>query len=199
VTGFPELSHPEAAEKPTIRSELASGRIPFVLPDLTADDNTERIALENAGRTLIIRLREEFPRFAATCCEDESDGPYIDISHFAHFVDEELLGRGQVEEIRRALLVLDQLFLEGDEPTRDLIGIGFIEDIQNILSGRENGYRTMIPLLPPTLLKVWNQIEKQWTGHTSLMDVIEAERARSADGRQPTSWTEILDLPKTQP
>ena len=47
-------------------------------PDLTPDDNTERIALENAGRVLIIRLREEFPRFAATCIEGESDGPCID-------------------------------------------------------------------------------------------------------------------------
>ena len=58
--------------------------------DLAPDDNTERIALENAGRVLIIRLREEFPRFAATCVEGESDGPYIEISSFAHFVDKEV-------------------------------------------------------------------------------------------------------------
>jgi len=120
------------------------------------------------------------------------------LSSFAHFVDKELLGKGQVEEIRRALLLLDKLFLESNEPTRDLIGIGFIEDLQNILSGQANGCRTMIPLLPPTLLKVWNQIEKQWAGHSSLMEVIEAEMAQSAEGRQPASWAEILGLPKTQ-
>ncbi len=182
-----------------------SDRIAFVNPDLIADDSAEDIALENAGRALMIRLRRGFPRFAetwATYLADwggESVGPYIDIGEFAHFVDKQLLCDGQIEEIRRALLLLDELFLEGNEPTRDLIGMGFIEDLQNILSGRTNGYRTVIPLLPPTLLKVWNQIEKQWAGHSSLMDVIEAEVAQSKiPGGRKLSWAEILDLPKTQ-
>ena len=124
-------------------------------------------------------------------------GPYINVSQFARFVDQ-LLSDRQVEEIRRALVLLDDLFVECNEPTRDLIGIGFIENLQNILSGRTDGNRTVLPLLPPTLLKVWSQIEKQWAGHNSLMDVIEAEVAQSKIHGDPRpSWAEILGLPKT--
>lgn len=155
-----------------------------------------------------MRLCEEFPRFAVAWAKyladwgGESCGPYLDIAEFAHFVDKELFTGGEHEEIRRAFLVLDRLFIEGDEPTRDLIGIGFVEDLQNILSWRTNGHSTVIPILPPTLLKVWGQIEKQWAGHGNLMEVIEAEVAQSKDvegylqASHPT-WAQLLNLPKT--
>jgi len=179
-----------------------------MIPDEPTEDSREELALKTAGRALIMRLCEEFPRFAVAWEKylagwgGESCGPYMDIAEFAHFVDNELFTGGEHEEIRRAFLVLDHLFLNGDEPTRDLIGIGFVEDLQNILSGSTDGHSTVIPLLPPTLLKVWGRIEKQWAGHSSLMEVLEAEVAqtRNADGQllasHPT-WAQLFDLPKT--
>jgi hypothetical protein len=173
--------------------------------DVPFEESTEQTALKNAGRALMLRLREAVPLFEAAWLahleywEGEPAGSYIDISEFAHFTDE-LLVRGENKELARILQLLDDLFIDGDEATRDLIGIGYIEDLQNTLSGRINGYSTVIPLLPPTLLKVWNQIEKQWAGHGSLMEVLEAERAQSVNqgsiqpSPQPT-WAELLQLP----
>jgi hypothetical protein len=131
------------------------------------DENANNLALKAAGEALISRLRQAFPRFErawneyiASCCGD-SDGPYLDVNAFAHFLDEELFGNGREDEVRRALFLLDRLFIESDEPTRDLIGIGVIEDFQTYASHRQNGYSKVIPLLPSTLLKVWAQIERQ--------------------------------------
>jgi hypothetical protein len=160
------------------------------------DENLERIALEHAGKTLMLRLREAFPHFEETWAAHvaywgvEPAGAFLDISEFAHFVDKKLFHVGKLEEIRRALLLLEGLFLKGDKATRDLIGIGFVEDLQTILSGRVDGYNKVIPLLPPTLLKVWKQIEKQWAGHNSLMEVIRAEATQS----QQSTWSQLLNL-----
>ena len=153
-------------------------------------------------------VTSSFPSFAVAWkdylarWEGESVGAYIDISEFAHFIDKELLAGGQLEEARRAFLLLDQLFLQGDEPTRDLIGLGLVEDLQNTLSWRTGADSAVIPLLPPTLLRVWRQIEKQWAGHSNLMEVIRAEKAesKSPHHRQQesgSSWAELLDLPRT--
>jgi hypothetical protein len=148
----------------------------------TADDRS--IAL--AGLALISRLRESFPRFEQEWSEHlafwhgESAGPYNDINVFAHFIVDELFVHQQYDEGRRAFLLLDQLFLAGDDATRDLIGIGFIEDLGNITSNRSDGHTTIIPYLPPTLHEVWKIIENLWAGHHSLAEILRWEAANSS-------------------
>ena len=121
----------------------------------------------------------------------EAAGPYNDTAVFAHFFVEELFERAQVEEAKRALGLIEQLFLSGNEATRDLLGIGFIEDVGNITSGRKDGHARMFPLLPPTLLRVWQEIDRQWAGRTSLADVLEAELNHPGP---PRTWAELLKL-----
>jgi hypothetical protein len=148
-----------------------------------ADDRS--IAL--AGLALIASLRESFPRFEQEWLEHlafwhgETAGPYNDINVFAHFIVDELFVHQQYEEGRRAFLLLDQLFLVGDDATRDLIGIGFIEDLGNITSNRADGHTTIIPYLPPTLHEVWKIIDNLWAGHHSLTEVLRWEAANSSD------------------
>jgi len=146
------------------------------------DDSGDASALRSAGQVLMQQIHSALPRFGADWekhlefWDGEVAGPFNDISPFAHFIDEELFNKGEIEEVRRAMLLLEELFKAGDQSTRNLIGIGFIEDLSNITSWRPSGHSTVIPLLPETLLEVWKEIERQWAGKSSLIEVIEAER-----------------------
>jgi hypothetical protein len=154
-----------------------------------ADDRS--IAL--AGLALIDRLRESFPRFEQEWSQHlafwqaETAGPYNDINVFAHFIVDELFVQQQHDECRRAFLLLDQLFLAGDDATRDLIGIGFIEDLGNITSGRADGHITILPYLTPTLYEVWKIIDNLWVGHHSLAEVLRWEAANSSENEGESS------------
>jgi hypothetical protein len=142
---------------------------------------------------LIAQLRESFPRFErewsqhVAFWQGEAAGPYNDINVFAHFIVDELFVQQQYDEGRRAFLLLDQLFLAGDDATRDLIGIGFIEDIGNITSGRADGHITILPYLPPTLFEVWKIIDNLWAGHQSLAEVLRWEAENSLDNESQSS------------
>ena len=144
-------------------------------------------------------LRQTFASFDEYCVEHvepwgvDVDLPFVNAYHFAHYIDEVLLPNQRISEIQDAFRLLDKLFLAGDEATRDLIGIGVIEDLQSLLSGRVEEYSTLVPLLPQTLLKVWQQVEKQWAGKNSLIELIEAESAQPPIFR---TWAQILSLPE---
>lgn len=144
-------------------------------------DSQEHIASQVAGEKLMALLCAQFPEFEpawqkhVASWEGEPAGSYLDIAEFARFIDEDLFDRRQTANAERAFHLFEETFLAGDEPTRDLIGVGFIEDLQNYSASRTNGHATIMPLLPPVLLGVWREIERQWAGHASLADVIEAE------------------------
>lgn len=146
-----------------------------------------KVALIAAGQSLILQIRDRFPRFERRWLEHlafwdgEEAGPYNEIAPFAHFLDEELFLYNQQDEVREALLLVEQLFNVGDQATRNLIGIGLIEDLQNITSHRLDGHSTIIPYLPEALRKVWDEVAMMWMGQNSLADVVRSERARSSD------------------
>ena len=98
---------------------------------------------------------------------------------------------GEAAEAKRAFALLEALFLEGSESTRNLIGTGFIEDLANITSWRGEGNAQVVALLPPILTKVWRQIAAQWSGKSSLMEVMEAEAKHPQSAR---TWAELIDL-----
>ena len=173
--------------------------IPRFLSDPRADDRIavmqEKVVpheptqqeLTVAGQSLMPRLIEQFPRFKRRWSEHlafwngEVAGAFNDIAAFAHFLDDELFLYNQQAEVRKALLLIERLFNEGDQATRNLIGIGLIEDLQNITSHRHDGHATLIPYLPETLRKVWDEVARMWAGHSSLADVVRAERAKLSD------------------
>jgi hypothetical protein len=157
----------------------------------------EQRAVEQAAKTLMRKLLAAFPQFSPSWeahlreWEGEPAVPFLGVAAFARFVEDELLVPNKTVEVKRVFAVLDTLFIGSDEPTRDLIGIGFIEDLANITSHREGGNAQVIALLPPVLTRVWRQIEIQWSGRSSLMEVLESEaRGRSAE----RTWAELIDL-----
>jgi len=98
------------------------------------------------------------------------------MAEFVHFVVEDLYEKGNLGETQRAFDCLEMLFKDGDQKARDLIGLGFFETLQNFASWRPGGNVVYEQFLRTISRQVWNEIKRQWTGKSSLMDVIRTER-----------------------
>ena len=127
------------------------------------------------------RLVEEFPGFRSRwekhleLWKGEPAGGYNDISQFAHFVVEELYPSGQTEEVQRVFDLMEQWLVNGNKKVRDIVVIGFLEDLQNIASWQPFGRAVFIPFLRPQSRDAWNEIERVWAGKISLFEVVREE------------------------
>jgi hypothetical protein len=72
--------------------------------------------------------------------------------------------------------VMERLLAERDQETRDLIGWGFFETLQNVSSWRQEGNKVFEQFLGPVSRRAWTDIQSAWAGKSSLADVIRAER-----------------------
>jgi len=152
------------------------------------DKNQAAAFLVARGATLTNKtmwaLVEAFPTFADRWREHlawwggEPAGAYNDMAQFVHFVVEDLYEKGKLDEIRRAFESLEKLFADGDQDTRNLIGLGFFETLQNFASWRSYGNTVFEEFLGPMSKQCWREIQQMWAGKSSLMDVIRAERQR---------------------
>lgn len=100
------------------------------------------------------------------------------MSEFVDFVAKDLYEKGKLDETRRAFQLLEGLLVEGDQETRDLIGLGFFETLQCAASWRPGGNRVYEQFLGPMSKRAWRELQRLWAGRSSLMDVIRAERHR---------------------
>jgi hypothetical protein len=107
----------------------------------------------------------------------EPAGDYNDMSQFVHFVVEDLHGKGRLDDVRIVFEFMERQLHESDQETRDLIGWGFFETLQNVASHRPNGYQEYEPFLGPASEQIWREIERVWAGKSSLADVIRAEQS----------------------
>jgi hypothetical protein len=154
---------------------------------LKAVGRDEAIALlisrgEPVTHPVISELRRAFPSFSGRWREHvgwwggKSAGSYNDITEFVHFVVKDLYEAGNVEETRRAFLLLEGLLTGADEEARNLIGLGFFETLQNFASWRPGGNKVYEPFFGPLSRRVWRELQIMWEGKSSLMDVIRAEQ-----------------------
>ena len=105
-------------------------------------------------------------------------GSYNDMAEFVYFVVEDLYEKGKIGETRRVFRLLGKFIVNGEQETRDLIGIGFFEGLQCVASWRPYGNKVFEQFLGSLSLQVWREIQRMWAGKSSLMDVIRAERQR---------------------
>lgn len=103
-------------------------------------------------------------------------GSYNDMAQFVHFVVEDLYERGTLDGVRGAFDLMERLLVGASQETRDLIGLGFFETLQNLASWRPYGYKAFEQFLGPTSERIWREIQRMWAGKSSLADVIRAER-----------------------
>jgi len=100
------------------------------------------------------------------------------MSAFVHFVVEDLYEKEKREEVRRAFDALESVLSKADEETRNLVGLGFFETLQNFASWRPYGNRAFEEFLGLRSMQLWREIERIWERKSSLADVIRAERKR---------------------
>jgi len=130
----------------------------------------------------VSKLREAFPKFSdrwrkyVAGCGGVSAGPYIDISEFVTFVMEDLYEHGDLAEVRRFFQLLEKLLVEAPQAGKDLIGWGFFETLQCVASHRGYGNKVFEEFLGPMSQQIWREIQRAWSGQSSLADVIRAER-----------------------
>ncbi|HYL36394.1 MAG TPA: hypothetical protein VEV17_10815 [Bryobacteraceae bacterium] len=130
----------------------------------------------------ISRLLKAFPAFSARWQEhvadwgDEPAGAYNDMAEFVHFVIDDLHEKGNLDEVRRVFHLIEELLVGSDQDTRNLIGFGFFETLQNVASWRPGGYEQFEPYLGLISREIWGELQRIWAGKSSLADVIRAER-----------------------
>lgn len=110
------------------------------------------------------------------CWGGNPAGAYNDMARFVHFVVDDLYEKGNIERVRDAFLLMERLAAADDQDTRDLIGFGFFETLQNVSSWKSYGSKPFEQFFGPVSELLWREIQRMWVGKTSLADVIRAER-----------------------
>lgn len=110
-------------------------------------------------------------------------GSYHDMVEFVHFVVEDLYEKGNIDEVRRVFRLLEGLLTVADEETRNLIGVGFFETLQNVASWQPGGNRVYEEFFGPLSRQVWSELHEIWAGKSSLADVIRAEIKKTNEPR----------------
>ncbi len=88
-------------------------------------------------------------------------GIYNDAAVIAHhLVDSFELG--EISEFPAAFALLERCLVEGDEPVRELVMVGVIEDIQNIASHRSCGPDVFVAWLGPASRAAWDEVNRWW-------------------------------------
>jgi hypothetical protein len=150
-------------------------------------DQDEAVAMllareEPLTSPVISALRQAFPDFRDRWKKHIASwggnpaGSYNDMAEFVQFVVEDVYEKGNLDETRRVFQLLEKLLVDADPDTKNLIGLGFFETLQNVASWRPQGNKAYEQFFGPMSKKVWRELQKVWAGKSSLMDVIRAEQ-----------------------
>jgi hypothetical protein len=105
----------------------------------------------------------------------EPAGSYNDVAEFADFVVKDLYPNGNSADLQRAFDLMEHWLVNGNQNLRELIAVGFLEDVQNGASWQAFGKEVFIPFLGPQSRQAWNEIERIWADKASLMEVVRDE------------------------
>jgi hypothetical protein len=162
-----------ALSRPTSRDLGTLPERVFAAMGLKPINRDEAVALllargEPSTSPVISVLRQAFPDFEVRWKEHVAwwsrnpAGSYNDMAEYVHLVIEGLYEKGKLDETRRVFQLLEKVLLEGDQETKDLIGLGFFETLQNVASHRPLGNRAYEQFLGPMSKKVWSELQKMW-------------------------------------
>jgi hypothetical protein len=185
----PALQQLAGLTRPTL-SDL--GTLParfFAGIGLKPIDQDEAVALllargEPPTSPVISELRRAFPDFGGRWKKHigfwggNFAGSYNDMAEFVHFVVEDVYEKGNLDETARVFQLLERLLVGADEETRNLIGLGFFETLQNVASHRPQGNKVYEQFFGPVSKKIWSELQRLWAGKSSLIDVIRAEQKK---------------------
>lgn len=118
---------------------------------------------------------ERWKKHVAWWCGNPT-GAYNDMAEFVQFVAEDVYEKGNLDEARRIFELLEKLLGEADQETRNLIGLGFFETLQNFTSWRPEGNKVYEQFFGPKSKQVWGELQRMRAGKSSLSDAIRAEQ-----------------------
>jgi hypothetical protein len=140
------------------------------------------VSEEPSTSGIISALRQAFPDFSdrwekhVAWWGGKPAGSYMDMAEFVHFVVEDVYEKGNLDETRSIFQLLEKLLVEANQETRNLIGLGFFETLQNFASWRPGGNKSYEQFFGPMSKQIWSELQAMWAGKSSLMDVIRAEQ-----------------------
>ena len=134
-------------------------------------------------------IRESFPSFADEFSlknkEEASDSRMMaDLA--SHVVA--LYATNHLDEVRSAFALAEQLIVSGSEQEKHAGVIGFLETVQNVASHRQFGIAAFEPFLGPASEKWWTELIDQWSGKSTLAEVVASERGVTLRPRWWQFW-----------
>ena len=120
------------------------------------------------------RLVAEFPGFRPRwekhleLWKGKPAGSYNDITEFVYFVVRDLYPSGKTEETKHVFELMEYCLKNGDKSLRELVVIGFLEDLQNLASRQAFGKEAFLPFLGPKSREAWDEIERFWAGQNDV-------------------------------
>lgn len=120
------------------------------------------------------RLVAEFPGFRPRWekhlefWKGKPAGSYNDITEFVYFVVRDLYPSGKTEETKHVFELMEYCLKNGDKSLRELVVIGFLEDLQNLASRQAFGKEAFLPFLGPKSREAWDEIERFWAGQNDV-------------------------------
>ena len=106
---------------------------------------------------------EDLDRYVSSLEDDGTPDLFVRTSAFAHHLVG-LIEAGRTDEVRAVAEVLERLLDDGDEDTAELVELGLIESLQNIVSHRDVPVDAdqVLALLGPSAAAVWLDHDKLW-------------------------------------
>ena len=175
------LTRPTSSDLRTLPARVFAGT---GLKPINQDEAVSLLLARGEPSTspVISALRQAFPDFCDRWKKHiawwggNSGSSYNDMGEFVQFVVEDLYEKGNLDETRRAFQLLEKLLVDADQETRNLIGLGFFETLQNVASHRPQGNKVYEQFFGQMSKKIWGELQRMWKGKSSLMDVIRAEQ-----------------------
>jgi hypothetical protein len=103
-------------------------------------------------------FRNRWERFFKECTGEEVPPWYVGMSELAHYVVESY-AKGVTVEFPNLFATVEILLQNPDPEIKNLIAVGFFEDIQNIASHRDFGAAPFRQLLGPRSVAVWDEVD----------------------------------------
>jgi len=105
----------------------------------------------------------DLDRYIAAFEDEDAPDLFVRVTAFAHHVVE-LVASARDDEARAVFATVENLLEEGDEDTVELIDLGLIETLQNVVSHDDIlvGSDRLVPLLGPLATKVWVEHDQLW-------------------------------------
>jgi hypothetical protein len=102
----------------------------------------------------------------------------------------------RLEEIPPAFKLAEEMISTGSEAEKHAAIVGFLETVQNVSSHRSFGATVFEPYLGPLSKESWIELIAQWSGKSTLAEVVASETGARL---QPHWWQFWKTKPRSSP